>query len=54
MNLEIKIDETVISSVTDIGHVVKHVRMFRKVRECILAARKKEREYSQARYYNKK
>lgn len=53
MNQEIKIDETVISSVTDIGHVVKHVRMLRKVREHILAARKKDREYSQARYYNK-
>lgn len=53
MNQEIKIDETVISSVTDIGHVVKHVRMLRKVREHILAVRKKEGEYSQARYYNK-
>lgn len=49
MNLEIKIDETVISSVTDIGHVVKHVRMMRKVREHILDVRQKGREYRQAK-----
>lgn len=50
--MEVKIDESVISSVTDIGHVVKHVKMMGKVREHLLAVRKKERYYSQE-YYKK-
>ena len=49
MNQEVKIDETVISSVTDIGHVVKHIRMMRKVREHILDVRQRERAYRQAK-----
>lgn len=49
MNQEIKIDETVISSVTDIGHVVKHVRMMWKVRGHILDVRQRGREYRQAK-----
>ena len=49
MNLEIKIDETVISSVTDIGNVVKHVRMMWKVREHILDVRQRGRMYRQAK-----
>lgn len=47
--MEIKIDETVISSVTDIGHVVKHVRMMWKVREHILDVRQRERKYRQTK-----
>lgn len=49
MNMEIKIDETVISSVTDIGHVVKHVRMMWKVREHILDVRQRGRKYRQTK-----
>lgn len=47
--MEVIIDESVISSVTDIGHVVKHVRMMGKVREHLLAVRQKGIEYRQAK-----
>ena len=47
--MEVIIDESVISSVTDIGHVVKHVRMMWKVREHILDVRQRGREYRQAK-----
>lgn len=51
MNMEVKIDESVISSVTDIGHVIKHVKMMRKVREHLRAVSQKQREYNQQRKY---
>lgn len=51
MNMEVVIDDNIITSVTDIGHVIKHVKMMRKVREHLRAVSQKQREYNQQRKY---
>lgn len=52
MNQEIKIDETVISSVTDLTEVMVEVRKMRKVKERIEKWKKRRNEYQNE--YNRK
>ena len=52
MNQEIKIDETVISSVTDLAEVIVEVKKMRKVKERMEKWKKRRNEY-QNEYYRK-